>query len=113
MSEDVALGNPEPISLQHLYRAMDFLQGLATHNPRIGDVRGTGCMIGVEFVDPGGAPDGPFCARLLERCLAKGLILIDCGLHRNVARFIPPLNVGRDEMEEALDIFAAVLAEIS
>ena len=94
-------------------RALSFLQGLASQNPLIGEVRGVGCMIGVEFVDPGGAADGALCVRLLERCLAKGLILINCGLHRNVARFLPPLNVTSDEMAEALDIFAAVLAEIS
>ena len=94
-------------------RALAFLQGLASQNPHIGEVRGMGFMIGVEFVDPGGAADGALCARLLERCLAKGLILIGCGLNRNVARFIPPLNVTHEEMEEALDIFAEVLAELS
>ena len=94
-------------------RTLSFLQGLASRNPRIGDVRGMGLMIGVEFVDPGGAADTAFCTRLLERCLAKGLILINCGLSRNVIRFIPPLNVTSDDLEEALDIFAAVLAEIS
>jgi 4-aminobutyrate aminotransferase len=94
-------------------RALSFLQGLAAQNPRIGEVRGLGCMIGVEFVDQGGAADGAFCGSLLERCLAKGLILIPCGLPRNVARFIPPLNVTSDELAEALDIFAEALAEIS
>lgn len=100
-------------SLQAGSRALTFLQGLASQNPRIGEVRGLGCMIGVEFVDAGGAPDGTLCTRLLERCLAKGLILIGCGLKRNVARFIPPLTVTADEMEAALDIFTVALAEIS
>jgi len=94
-------------------RASSFLQGLASQNPRIGEVRGLGCMIGVEFVDQSGAPDGALCARLLERCLAGGLILVGCGLNRNVARLLPPLNVTPDEMGEALGIFAAVLAEVS
>ena len=102
-----------PISLAAGFRALAFLQDLASRDPRIGEVRGLGCMIGVEFVDSGGAPDGPLCTRFLERCLAKGLILIGCGLTRNVARFLPPLNVSPSEMEEALDICAAVLAEIS
>ena len=94
-------------------RALSFLQGLASRNTRIGEVRGIGCMIGAELVDPAGAADGSLCARVLERCLAKGLILIGCGLNRNVVRFLPPLNVPSDQLEEALDIFAAVLAEIS
>ena len=94
-------------------RASSFLQELASQNPRIGEVRGAGCMIGVELVDPSGAPDGPLCTRFLERCLAKGLILINCGLNRNVVRFLPPLNVTPDQLEEALGIVAAVFAEIS
>jgi len=102
-----------PVSLAAGSRAVSFLQELASQNPRIGEVRGLGCMIGVEFVDSSGAPDSAICARLLERCLAKGLILIGCGLNRNVARFLPPLNVTPEEMTEALDIVAAVLAEIS
>jgi 4-aminobutyrate aminotransferase len=93
--------------------ALSFLQGLASQNPCIGDVRGQGLMIGVEMVDAGGAADSTLCARLLERCLAKGLILIGCGLKRNVVRFIPPLTVSAEEMAQALDTFAAALAEVS
>jgi 4-aminobutyrate aminotransferase-like enzyme len=94
-------------------RALAFLQGLALENPRIGDVRGMGCMIGVELVDAVGAPDGRLCGEVIQECLAKGLILIGCGMKRNVARFIPPLNVTSEEMDEALGIFAAALAELS
>ena len=94
-------------------RALAFLQGLASQNPGIGEVRGMGCMIGVEFVDATGVADGRLCANLIEECLAKGLILIGCGLKRNVARFIPPLNVSNAELEEALDIFAGALAELT
>ena len=94
-------------------RAVNFLQGLASQNPAIGEVRGVGCMIGVEFVDAGGAADGRPWATLIEECPAKGLIIIGAGLKRNVARFIPPLNVTEEEMDEALDIFASSLAELS
>jgi 4-aminobutyrate aminotransferase len=93
--------------------ALSHLQGLASKNPAIGEVRGLGCMIGVEFVDAAGAADGRLCAGLIEECLAKGLILIGCGLKRNVARFIPPLNVTQSELEEALGIFESSLAELS
>jgi 4-aminobutyrate aminotransferase len=94
-------------------RALTFFQGLASQNPRIGEVRGTGCMIGVEFVDAAGAADGRLCNDLIEECLAKGLILIGCGLKRNVVRFLPPLTVTDAELEEALGIFAGALAELS
>jgi len=94
-------------------RALTFLQGLALKTPSIGDVRGLGLMIGVEFVDDAGAPDSRLCADLIQECQDKGLILIGCGLKRNIVRFIPPLTVTPEEMEEALDIFATTLAELS
>jgi 4-aminobutyrate aminotransferase len=93
-------------------RALTFLQGLASQNPSIGEVRGMGCMIGVEFVDAAGDADGRLCTSLIEQCLAKGLIMIGCGLKRNVVRFIPPLNVRDEEMDEALYIFASALDEV-
>jgi 4-aminobutyrate aminotransferase len=82
-------------------------------NPSIGEVRGLGCMIGVEFVDAAGAADGRLCGELIQECLAKGLILIGCGLKRNIARFVPPLTVSAGEMDEALGIFSTALAELS
>jgi 4-aminobutyrate aminotransferase len=100
-------------SLRAGARALISLQALASKNPRVGEVRGMGCMIGVEFVDDAGAADGRLCTEIIEECLAKGLILIGCGLKRNVARIIPPLNVTPEEMDEALDIFATALGELS
>lgn len=94
-------------------QALVFLQGLALKNPRIGEVRGMGCMIGVELVDETGAPDSRLCASLIEECLEKGLIIIGCGLKRNIVRFLPPLNVTRADMDQALDIFAGTLSELS
>lgn len=94
-------------------RMFSFLRELAMRNPRIGEVRGMGCMIGVEFVDESGAADGTFCRDLVKTCLAKGLILIDCGMKGNVLRLIPPLNVTGEELGEGLAIFADSLLELS
>lgn len=94
-------------------RALTFLQALALKHSCIGDVRGMGCMIGVEFVDEAGGPDSRLCADLIQECREKGLILIGCGLKRNIIRFIPPLNVTAAEMDEALEIFAGTLVELS
>lgn len=82
------------------------LKELAVRSPAIGDVRGFGCMIGVEFVDSAGNPDGAACEKVLAHCLAEGVILINCGPERNVVRFIPPLIVTQEETERALAIFA-------
>lgn len=94
-------------------RMLSFLQGLALQNPSIGEVRGMGCMIGVEFVDETGAAEGRLCQNLIAECLAKGLILIGAGLKRNVVRLIPPLNVRDEELGEALGIFADALNELT
>lgn len=94
-------------------KMISHMQDLALRNPRVGEVRGLGCMIGVEFVDESGAADGRLCQNLIDECLAKGLILIGCGLKRNVARLIPPLNVTEKELDEALGIMTDSLAELS
>ncbi len=94
-------------------RMLRSLQDLAMQNPRIGEVRGMGCMIAVEFVDEAGAADGSLCQELIDACLAKGLILIGCGLKQNVVRLIPPLNVTDAELSEGMAIFADTLHGLS
>lgn len=85
--------------------ARERLRGIAGRYPVIGDVRGYGLMIGIEFVDKSGGPDGASCQKVIEHCLQQGVILINCGLERNVVRFIPPLITQEAELEMALDIF--------
>ena len=86
-------------------RALNRLRRIAARFPVVGDVRGFGYMIGIEFVDKLGEPDADACRKVLDHCLANGLILIGCGPKRNIVRFIPPLVVTDAEMEAALDIF--------
>ncbi len=81
------------------------LRAIAAECPVIGDVRGFGFMIGIEFVDNTGAPDGAACQRVLDFCLQNGLVLIECGPKRNVVRFVPPLIVSDTDLDCALSIF--------
>lgn len=69
----------------------------------IGDVRGLGLMIGIEFVKDG-RPFTKGLNRILNYCLRRRLVLIECGVDRNVIRLAPPLIVKRGEMESGLDI---------
>ncbi|MFV2063882.1 MAG: aspartate aminotransferase family protein [Chloroflexota bacterium] len=89
------------------------LKALAAEDPRIGDVRGPGLMIGVEMVKDGQArePDGDLANALSARCADEGLLLLTCGPSHNVVRWIPPVNVDRAELEEALGIFQKALLE--
>jgi 4-aminobutyrate aminotransferase len=90
------------------------LLGLMAEDQRIGDVRGPGLMIGVEFVKDRTTrePDGAFGDLLIARLADEGLLALTCGPHHNVVRLIPPLDVTRPELEEALGILQKTLAEI-
>ena len=73
------------------------LLALAAEDPRIGDVRGPGLMIGVEFVKDRETrePDGDLGNALSAACADRGLLLLTCGPDHNVIRWIPPLDVDR------------------
>lgn len=89
------------------------LRSMQGSYPFIGDVRGMGLMIGVELVNSDGTPDGSACEWLQQQCLARGLIIINCGPERNIVRFIPSLTISDDELEQALEIFEASLGTVS
>jgi 4-aminobutyrate aminotransferase len=78
--------------------------------PQIADVRGFGAMVAVEFMKPGTRePDAEFTKRVQARALEKGLLLLSCGVHGNVIRFLFPLTISDALMEEALTILEAAL----
>jgi 4-aminobutyrate aminotransferase len=77
--------------------------------PHIGDVRGLGLMIGVEFSDMKGRPDTSAAKSVIEACLERHLLLLTCGPWDNTIRFIPPLVVEIQQIEEALAIFERAL----
>ncbi|MBI5286142.1 MAG: aspartate aminotransferase family protein [Deltaproteobacteria bacterium] len=85
--------------------ALQRLKGMQERYPCIGDVRGLGLMIGIEFVKGDKSPDSELRKRVCQRCEEKGLILIECGVDKNIIRFMPPLITTQEEMEKALVIF--------
>lgn len=87
------------------------LRGIRESDPRIGEVRGHGAMIAAEFVDPAtGEPDAALTAAVARACVAEGVIVLTCGTFGNVIRFLPPLSIGDDLLNEGLDVVAAALA---
>jgi 4-aminobutyrate aminotransferase len=90
------------------------LQRLAAEDERIGDVRGPGLMIGVEFVSDKAtkAPDGAFVSRLVARSADLGLLVLTCGPEHQVVRWIAPLDVSAAEVSEALEIFGEALRTV-
>jgi 4-aminobutyrate aminotransferase len=79
--------------------------------PGIGDVRGPGLMIGVEFVKDRSTrvPDGEMAEAVAARAADAGLLLLSCGIAHQVIRWIPPLDVTAAEIEEALGVFEGAL----
>lgn len=88
------------------------LEGLRGDVPEISDIRGPGFMNAVEFKDAAsGAPNSAFANRVREIALSKGLILLTCGIHANVIRFLSPITIQDDIFSEALDILETAIRE--
>jgi 4-aminobutyrate aminotransferase/(S)-3-amino-2-methylpropionate transaminase len=84
------------------------LVGMQAADPRIGDVRGRGAMIAVELVKAGTViPDPALTAAVAAEARRNGVIVLTCGTDGNVLRFLPPLTIGEDLLNEALDIISA------
>ncbi len=93
--------------------ALDALEEMAERHPSIGQVRGIGLMIGVEFVKDGKThePDHDLRDRVVDLAFERGLLTLGCG--KSVIRVSPPLCISENEMEEGLEIFeeAITIAE--
>jgi 4-aminobutyrate aminotransferase len=87
------------------------MRELMADHPAIGDVRGPGLMIGVEFVKDRATrePDGATAEAVTARAAEAGLLLLTCGVQHQVIRWIPPLDVTVPELEEALRLFEGAL----
>ncbi len=88
---------------------MNQLKALQEQFPVIGEVRGLGLMVGVEFTSADGSPDSATAKAVVKVCLDEGLILLTCGTYGNVIRWIPPLIINDSQLDEALSIFAGAL----
>jgi 4-aminobutyrate aminotransferase/(S)-3-amino-2-methylpropionate transaminase len=70
----------------------------------IGDVRGVGAMIGIEFVREGGREPNPEAvAAIVAHARDHGLLLLPTGTHGNVIRLLPPLTLSDEELAEGLE----------
>jgi 4-aminobutyrate aminotransferase len=78
--------------------------------PQIVDIRGLGLMIGTEFRDAKGKPDKKTAKDVVHECADRNLMLLTAGPWDNTIRWIPPLIVTKDQIDEALNIFESSLA---
>ncbi|MPQ84711.1 4-aminobutyrate--2-oxoglutarate transaminase [Pseudomonas sp. MAFF 730085] len=87
---------------------------LQQRHPQIGDVRGTGFMLAIELIknDEARTPDAELNQRLIDEARKGGLLVIKCGVYRNVLRFLAPLVTTEAQIDEALQILEGALARV-
>jgi len=83
---------------------LDALAEIMARHPSIGDVRGIGLMIGVEFVKDRKTktPAEELRDKIVDLAFERGLLLLGCG--KSVIRVAPPLCITKTEVDEGLKI---------
>ncbi|QLG28947.1 diaminobutyrate--2-oxoglutarate transaminase [Halorarum halophilum] len=102
-------------------RLRDHLETMAERFSAVGDVRGRGLMLGVEFVDPDvdwqgagpHAPDSDFAEAVQAECFDRGLIIELGGRESATARFLPPLIVSKTQIDDIATIFEEAVAAVA
>jgi 4-aminobutyrate aminotransferase len=108
MREEKMLENTAERGIQ----LMTGLRKLQEEYPQIGDVRGKGLMIGTEFVVDGSQQKAKQLVKdVIHSAEEKGMLLLSCGTYDNTLRWIPPLNVTSQQINDGLKIFSDSLKE--
>ncbi len=108
MREEKMLENATERGIQ----LMTGLHKLQEEYPQIGDVRGKGLMVGTEFIVEGRADKAkPLVKEIIHKAEEKGMLLLSCGTYDNTVRWIPPLNVTSEQINDGLKIFGEALKE--
>jgi len=109
MRDEDMLGNTRARGAQ----LMTGLRHLQEEFPAIGDVRGLGLMVGVEFRTQDRQPDRDTAKAVVHACQEDRLLLLTCGPWDNTIRFIPPLVVTQEQVDQGLGIFARALSQVT
>ena len=87
------------------------LESIAATTGVIGDIRGRGAMIAVEIVKKDSSePDADLTGRVAKACHAQGVVVLTAGTYGNVLRFLPPLVIGEELLNDGLDVLEAAFA---
>ena len=88
------------------------LKQVAEGRSEITDVRGLGLMLGNEFRDADGNPDGATASKVQKAAAKRGLLLLTCGPWGQVVRFIPALVVDEAQVDQALELWQQAVADV-
>jgi 4-aminobutyrate aminotransferase/(S)-3-amino-2-methylpropionate transaminase len=74
----------------------------------IGEVRGVGAMIGVEFVKDRETkePNGEIVSAFVGEAMKRGVVTVSCGPYHNVLRHLLPIVITDEQLDEGLDVMA-------
>jgi 4-aminobutyrate aminotransferase len=91
---------------------MERLHAMQQKHRSIGDVRGLGLLLAVEFVldRKTKEPAKQMADDIMKECFKRGLMMLTCGI--SAIRLVPPLVIDRTTTDQALDIFETVVAEM-
>jgi len=105
--EDEFLVNAEQVGNYALERLLE----IQSRHPKIGQVRGMGLMIGVEFVkdQESKQPDVELRDRIIHLAFQSGLLLLGCG--KSTIRIAPPLSINRSAIDQGLMIFEEAISQ--
>ncbi|KAI0762114.1 pyridoxal phosphate-dependent transferase [Trametes elegans] len=120
MKEENILANVNARSAE-LFDALNALRANPALAPAILDVRGQGLMVAVEFASPAGtgahdafrngAVPEKLASRVARRCVEKGLLILTTSVYE-VIRFIPALNISKEDLAKGCAIFAEAVEEV-
>ena len=89
------------------------LGSLAKSSPIVGELRGRGAMMALEFVKPGSKePNADAAKQIAAKCLEQGVVILTCGTFGNNVRLLPPLVIDFDLLREGLRIFSKAIEEV-
>lgn len=78
--------------------------------PSVGEFRGRGAMLAVEFVQPGSKDPNPEAAKAVANtCIEQGIITLTCGTYGNIVRLLPPLVIPEPLLEEGVGVLAEAI----
>ncbi|AYW92440.1 4-aminobutyrate--2-oxoglutarate transaminase [Yersinia pseudotuberculosis] len=92
-------------------KLVEILEKAQMSNAAIVGIRARGSMVAVEFNDPVSGKPSPELTRAYQRqALEEGLLLLSCGVHSNVIRFLYPLTIPDKQFKQAMNILTRLLA---
>ena len=94
--------------------ARERLDALALESPVIGEVRGRGAMVGIEFVEPGTTAPNPAAVKaVVAACAREAVVVLSCGTNGNVVRLLPSLSIAEPLLDDGLAVLESAIRSLS